>query len=313
MPVHKKTGTMLSPEQYRSQQLDHLGLVAGMIDELGIATRIDQLICERQAGIPMMMQSLDGNSSDKTSFHDTVNSHIEQLHSDFHVEYIVADSALYSADTLKDMQDFLWLSRVPETLKLAREVIHSVASELMKEPSQTTYRSLCVTYGGIKQRWVVVFSPEAYRRGQKSVNRQLSQKSTTEPDEEVIAAYKDQQKVERGFRFLKDPMFMASTLFLKSPKRIMALMMVMTLSLLVYAALEYRIREALKANNATFPNQKGEAINNPTARWVFQYFTGIHLLTIAQIQKVILNLNEHHLLLLSLLGKRYEQLYSGDG
>jgi transposase len=35
-------------------------------------------------------------------------------------------------------------------------------------------------------------------------------------DIDMIEAYKDQQKVERGFRFLKDPMFMASTLFLKS-------------------------------------------------------------------------------------------------
>jgi hypothetical protein len=39
---------------------------------------------------------------------------------------------------------------------------------------------------------------------------------------------------------------MAATLYLKSPQRIMALMMVMTLCLLVYAALEYRLRQALK-------------------------------------------------------------------
>ena len=31
-------------------------------------------------------------------------------------------------------------------------------------------------------------------------------------------------KVERGFRFLKDPVFLSSTLFLKTPRRIMALM-----------------------------------------------------------------------------------------
>jgi transposase len=31
-------------------------------------------------------------------------------------------------------------------------------------------------------------------------------------DEELIAAYKDHQKVERGFRFLKDPLFLASSL-----------------------------------------------------------------------------------------------------
>ena len=99
---------------------------------------------------------------------------------------------------------------------------------------------------------------------------------------------------------------MASTLFLKSPKRIMALMMVMTLCLLIYAALEYRIREALKAHNETFPNQKGKAVSNPTARWVFQYFSGIHVLVIAQLQTFILNLDGHHAALLKLLGSRYE-------
>jgi len=45
------------------------------------------------------------------------------------------------------------------------------------------------------------------------------------------------------------------------------MMMIMTLCLLVYAALEYRIRETLKAHNQTFPNQKGKPITNPTARW----------------------------------------------
>lgn len=106
---------------------------------------------------------------------------------------------------------------------------------------------------------------------------------------------------------------MASTLFLKSPKRIMAFMMVMTLCLLVYATLEYRIRGALKAHDTTFPNQKDEAAMAPSARWVFQYFSGIHVLTIAQMQGLVLNLNEHHTTLLRLLGAQYELLYSGYG
>jgi hypothetical protein len=37
----------------------------------------------------------------------------------------------------------------------------------------------------------------------------------------------------------------------------MALLMVMTVCLLVYAALEYRIRQTLRDRGATFPNQKG--------------------------------------------------------
>ncbi len=38
-----------------------------------------------------------------------------------------------------------------------------------------------------------------------------------------------------GFRFLKDPLFFVSRFFLKSQKRIMVLMMIMTLALMVYS------------------------------------------------------------------------------
>lgn len=48
--------------------------------------------------------------------------------------------------------------------------------------------------------------------------------------EALLTIYKDQNSsVERGFRFLKDPMFFADSLFLKKPARIMALLMVMEL------------------------------------------------------------------------------------
>jgi len=130
---------------------------------------------------------------------------------------------------------------------------------------------------------------------------------------ELIAAYKDQHKVERGFRFLKDPMFMAATLYLKKPERIMALMMVMTLCLLVYAALEHRIRERLKAQQATFPDQKGKPNQRPTARWVFQYFKGIHVLVIGRARELVLNVQQQQYALLELLGQRYVALYSGSG
>ena len=48
----------------------------------------------------------------------------------------------------------------------------------------------------------------------------------------------------------------------------MALLMVRTVCLLVYAALEYRSRKALKDSPTTFPNQKGQLGQNPTARRV---------------------------------------------
>ena len=85
---------------------------------------------------------------------------------------------------------------------------------------------------------------------------------------------------------------MANTLFLKSPKRIMALMMIMTLCLLVYSALEYRIRQTLQQQK-TFPSQLGTTTTKPTVRWVFQFFAGIHVLLIENWQEVILNVIVH--------------------
>jgi transposase len=125
------------------------------------------------------------------------------------------------------------------------------------------------------------------------------------PAPEVLAGYKGQARAERGFRFLKDPQFLASSLYLKKPERIMALLMVMTVCLLVYAALEHRIRTALKEHAATFPDQKGKRIQTPTARWVFHYFVGIHVLFIPGQGLMVLNLTDEHQHLLQLLGKRY--------
>jgi transposase len=118
-----------------------------------------------------------------------------------------------------------------------------------------------------------------------------------------------QARGERGVRFRKAPQFLASSLSRKKPERVRALLMVMTICWLVSAALESRIRHALKAHEATFPDQKGKRIQNPTARWVFHYFVGIHVLFIPGQGLMMLHLPDEHQRLLQLLGKRYAWLY----
>lgn len=129
-------------------------------------------------------------------------------------------------------------------------------------------------------------------------------------DQMVLAEYKGQQKVESGFQFLKDPMFLASTIFLKKIERVMALLMVMTVCLLVYAALEYRIRRTLEQHQVTLPDQKGKPTKSPTARWVFALMSDVHLLCIAGQKKVLtLNLKPSVRVLLELLGVGYTSAY----
>ena len=109
--------------------------------------------------------------------------------------------------------------------------------------------------------------------------------SNTDPkeltDQEVVTAYKEQNKAERGFRFLKDPLFFVSSLFVKTPKRIMALLMVMLLSLLVYGIAERRMRACLTEQKETLPNQIHQEIEAPTLRWLFQLLCGIHCIKIS--------------------------------
>jgi transposase len=127
--------------------------------------------------------------------------------------------------------------------------------------------------------------------------------------EEILTYYKEQGYVERGFRFLKDRTFLASSMFLKKPERIEGLMMIMCLCLTTYASLEYRIRKGLKEKNLTFKNQVKKDVSNPTARWVFFCFKGIHELKIEN-KRIVLNKEQRHRRILSVLGKKYKTTYS---
>lgn len=367
-----------------------------------------ELIVENQAGLPLLMRPLSGNTSDKTEFGEVIKSYIGQLQPVQDIPYLVADSAFYTNDNINAMGDDKWISRVPETLKEAKESIKEAKSEdFIKIDDNYSYMILSSNYGSITQRWLLIESEHARNRAIHTVDRQILKESmketkaflklcgqkfvcipdaqqallefqsrlkylilekteiipiphyekpgrpkqNQEPDRidyqvsgnhfvsldlhsrlitnksrfilatneldtsklthiELLKAYKGQGKVERGFRFLKDPLFMASSIFLKSPKRIMALMMVMTTCLLVYAALEYRIRQGLKKDNLSVLDQKGKTTQNPTARWIFQTFDGIHLLIFPNLQCDILNCNKQHQRILSILGKEYEAIYT---
>ncbi|MFT6193790.1 MAG: transposase [Cognaticolwellia sp.] len=96
--------------------------------------------------------------------------------------------------------------------------------------------------------------------------------------EEVFKHCKAQSAVERGFRFLKHPLFFVSSLFIKKPSRIDTLVMVMTLSLLIYSIYQQRMRANINKEEATIPNQMNQEIATPILRWLFQYLEEINLL-----------------------------------
>jgi len=133
------------------------------------------------------------------------------------------------------------------------------------------------------------------------------------PIDQLITLYKGQNtSVERGFRFLKDPLFFAHSFFLKKPSRLMALLMVMGLCLLIYALTEHQLRQALREQNETVPDQLGKPTQSITLRRVFQIFEGIHVATLhlpGGPQQFVTNLNDLHHQILRLLGPPFEKIY----
>jgi len=369
------------------------------------------LICANQASLPTWFRALDGNSSDSTSFAETIQAYLTQFTEDDELPVFVADAALYNQPTLSQLPQALrWLTRVPATLKAVKTIYTQIDNEdLFVADEETRYMEFGTYYAGIKQRWLLVLhDPSRIKQGQtlqKRIDKErntiqkklntLQNKNfgcedavykavdaltktwkyhrlevtlrtekrymqpgrpsddapfetvwhfegdlhedeamleqirrthgkyvvaTNELDEhklswlEMLAIYKTQSSsVERGFRFLKDPLFFADSLFLKKPARIMALLMVMGLSLLIYALAEHQVRTQLLERDETLPDQTGKPTHKPTIRRVFQMMEGIDILIIDQAdfrRRVLLNMTDIRWQIINLFSTHVQKLYN---
>jgi hypothetical protein len=132
------------------------------------------------------------------------------------------------------------------------------------------------------------------------------------PAQKCLREYKGQQTVERGFRFLKDPLFFASSVFVKKPQRVEALALIMALTLMVYTLAERKLRQALEAQNQTVLDQRKQPTAKPTFRWIMQKFQGIHWVNLNG-QRQISNLNDERRFIIHLLGPLVERYYHASG
>ncbi|NHB98506.1 IS1634 family transposase [Photorhabdus stackebrandtii] len=367
-----------------------------------------ELICENQAGIPVYMQAMSGNTNDAKAFAEVTKHPISCLRAAQNSRYFVADAALYSEAAISSLhqQKQHFITRVPLTVKEAKQQLRNVNTRQL-QPFTEGYAGCWIEshYGGVPQRWLLLSSTAAAQREAQAfakntlkltekelklfeklckkafackedalhalrdfesvcqflavdapeakeivtyqgrgrpakaqraqIHYQLSGRAysqldkaadarlqvgmfilaTNDMDEEaldmetLLANYKAQQKVERGFRFLKSPEFLTASLYLKKPERIEALLMVMTCSLMVYAALEHKIRSGLKQNAAFYPDMKNRQTQSPTARWVFLTFEGINTFEFQEHRRVT-GIQPYQSDLLKILGQWYESFYS---
>jgi transposase len=87
-----------------------------------------ELIVEHQAGIPVLMKPLSGNTSDGKEFGHSVHEHMAQLQTTDGTTYLVADRALDSDDNLQKLaaSGIKWITRVPATLREAQAALDRV-------------------------------------------------------------------------------------------------------------------------------------------------------------------------------------------
>jgi transposase len=153
------------------QDLDHLGIVAGIVDEIGIVETINQHLgidkrerisagqvvkamilnglglvsaplylfsqyFEGKADVPLYLSVADGNQADKAVFASLMREFRTQWSFET-LKLLVADSALYSEDNLLCLEKLSWVTRVPATLKEAKQTSYSNTNQ--------PRRTLCVS------------------------------------------------------------------------------------------------------------------------------------------------------------------------
>lgn len=127
-------------------------------------------------------------------------------------------------------------------------------------------------------------------------------------NEKLLAEYKAQQSNERGFRFLKDPLFFTASVFVKKPERVEVIAMIMGLCLLVYNLAQRKLRKQLETAQEGVRNQVKKLTNKPTMRWIFQMFQAVHLVRING-EKQVSNLTQERQEILQHLGKSCCEYY----
>jgi len=216
-----------------------------------------------------------------------------------------------------------------DTAESAQKALGKIVKKLSYHRLETTELTQHVRYAsrgrpktdspikGIKWQVTATLAPDATKVSHKQHQEACYVLGTSIPgsqlsDLEVIAGYKGQGAVERGFMFLKSPVFFVSSLYVKKPSRIEGLLMVMTLALLIYSVAQRRMRRQLESTGETLPNQINQPTSRPTLRWVFQMLEGIHrvLLSVGeQVTCVMDGITDLRRKILQLFGQKVCHIY----
>jgi transposase len=133
--------------------------------------------------VPVFMQPLDGNSSDKVSLLAAIAAIQTQLReAQGEASIYVADNGVYSESNMRQLNqaNVKWVSRVSETMTEARTLIQEGSTSWQQSEDGTVHwfsRELTLPQGC--ERWVVVYTQSSLQRARQAVQRQVEKAQTT--------------------------------------------------------------------------------------------------------------------------------------
>ena len=132
--------------------------------------------------VPLFLQPLDGNSSDKVSLLAAILAIQTQLReAGEEASVYVADNGVYGETNMKQLNQagVKWISRVSATLTEAKALIEQGSENWQQSEDGTVHwfgRELDLPQG--RERWVVVYTQASLQRAQQSIQRQISKAET---------------------------------------------------------------------------------------------------------------------------------------
>ena len=152
------------------------------------------LITSSDGDIPLLMRAGDGNEADKAVFGKILVEFKKQISFD---SIMVCDSALYSQENLKLIEHLKWISRVPMTIKRAKELVQSLDIEeeiSLEERGKRAALNLdgykwkeeIVNYGAIKQIWLIVESQKRKESDLEKLDKKLKKEKDKEYNSKLL-------------------------------------------------------------------------------------------------------------------------------
>ena len=137
------------------------------------------LITSGDGDVPLYLRVGNGNDADQAVFTEVI-AEFQQQWKAAPPEVYVADAALYSQENLEALGKTPWISRVPATIAEAQQLMQTLPSEMFTLSSLENYAiaEVCSTYGGIRQRWLVVQSESRKQADLQQLDKRIAKAQT---------------------------------------------------------------------------------------------------------------------------------------